>query len=65
VDSAAWPGGTRSDQCMVPNRRGVTLEQLARQAAEGEKEVTAVVSRIVEGRESRSSVPAMMFNSAI
>jgi hypothetical protein len=65
VDSAAWPGGTRSDHCMIRNRRGVTLEQLAKQAAEGEKEVTGVVSRIVEGRESRSSVPAMMFNSAI
>lgn len=65
MDSAARPNGTRSDQCLIPDLRGVTLEQLARRAADGEKDVAGVVSRIVESRESPSGVSAMMFNSAI
>jgi hypothetical protein len=65
VDSVARAGGTRSDQCVIPDLRGVALGQLARRAADGERDVTGVVSRIVDGRESPSSVPAMMFNSTI
>lgn len=54
-----------SDRCLIPDLRGRNLEQLARQAAEGEKSVTGVVSRIVDSRESPAGVPAMMFNSTI
>jgi hypothetical protein len=65
VDSEARHTGKRSDRCLIPDLRGITLAQLARQAAEGEKDVTGVVSRIMDSRENSSGVPAMMFNSTI
>jgi FXSXX-COOH protein len=65
VDSQARPNGTRSDPCLIPDLRRVTLGQLASLAAAGEKEVTGVVSRILDSRESPSGVPAMMFNNSI
>jgi hypothetical protein len=65
VDSEAQHIGSGSDRCLIPDLRGITLAQLARQAATGEKDVTGVVSRIVDSRESPSGVPAMMFNSTI
>ncbi len=65
MDSAAQPIGSRSDRSLIPDLRGITLQQLARRAAVGEEDVTSVVSRIVDGRGSSSGVPAMMFNSTI
>lgn len=65
MDSVAQPGSTRSDQFVIPDLRGVALGQLARRAADGERDVTGVVSRIVDGRENPSGVSAMMFNSTI
>jgi hypothetical protein len=65
VDSEARPVSTPPNQCSIPDLRGVSLKQLAKQAADGEKDVTSVVSRIVESRESPSGVSAMMFNSTI
>jgi hypothetical protein len=65
VDSEAHHIGSRSDGCLIPDLRGFTLAQLARGAADGDKDVTGVVSRIVDSREIPSGVPAMMFNSAI
>ncbi len=65
MDSEARHIGIRSDRCLIPDLRGITLAQLARQAADGEKDVTGVVSRIVDSRESSSGVPAMMFHSTI
>ena len=65
VNSEARPSGSRSDQCLIPDLRSIPLEQLARQAADGEIDVVSVVSRIVDGRKCPSSVSAMMFNSAI
>ena len=50
---------------MIPDLRGIKLAQLAGQAAVGEKDVTDVVSRIVDSGESPAGVPAMMFNSTI
>jgi len=50
---------------LIPDLRGITLEQLARRAANGEEDVADVVSRIVPSQESASSLPAMMFHSAI
>jgi hypothetical protein len=65
VESEAQPIGSGSDRCLVPDLRSITLAQLARQVADGEKDVTGVVSRIIDSRKNTSSVPAMMFNSAI
>jgi len=65
VDSEARPNGRRSGHCLIPDLRRATLGQLASRAADGEEDVTGVVSRIVESRESPSSVLAMMFTSAI
>ena len=65
MDSEAQPYRSRSDRCLIPDLRSITLAQLAREAANGEKDVTDVVSRIVDSRESPSGVPAMMFNSTI
>jgi hypothetical protein len=65
VDSEARPNDARSNQCLVPELRNVPLRKLAEQAAAGETDVTGVVSRLVESRESPSGVPAMMFNSTI
>lgn len=63
--SEAQPTSTRSDRGLIPDLRGITLEQLARRAANGEEDVADVVSRIVPSQESASSLPAMMFHSAI
>jgi FXSXX-COOH protein len=65
VDSETRPDGSRSDHCLIPDLRGVVLDQLASRAAAGEKEVTGVVSRIVESRGSPSGVAVMMFNNSI
>jgi hypothetical protein len=65
VDSGAHHIGSGSDRCMIPDLRGIKLAQLARQAAVGEKDVTDVVSRIVDSGENPAGVPAMMFNSTI
>lgn len=65
MDSEAQLIGSGSGRYPIPDLRGIGLEQLARRAATGEKDVTGVVSRIVDSRESSSSVPAMMFNSTI
>jgi hypothetical protein len=65
VNSEARPDGTRSDRCLIPDLRGVALGQLASRAAAGEKEVTGVVSRIAESRESPSGVAVLMFNNSI
>jgi hypothetical protein len=50
---------------MIPDLRGIELAQLARQAAVGEKDVTDVVSRVVDSGKKAGGVPAMMFNSTI
>lgn len=65
MDSEARPTSTRTDRGVIPDLRGIALGQLARRAADGEKEVTGVVSRILGSRESPSGVSAMMFNSTI
>lgn len=65
MDSEAQHIGSGSVRCLIPDLRGIALAELARQAATGEKDVTGVVSRIVDSRESSSGVPAMMFNSTI
>lgn len=65
MDSAAQPIGDGSDRCLVPDLRGIALDQLARRAADGEKSVTDVITRLVDGRGSSSGVSAMMFNSSI
>ena len=53
------------EEGMIPDLGGISLRRLAEQAAAGEKDVTGVVARITDSQESRSTVPAMMFNSAI
>jgi len=65
LDSKARHTGIRSDPCLIPDLRGIALARLARQAADGEKDVTGVVSRIIDVRKNPSDVPAMMFNSTI
>jgi hypothetical protein len=65
VDSEAQLTRTRSDRSLIPDLRDRSLEHLARQAADGEKDVTDVVSRIVGGWKSPAGVSAMMFNSTI
>jgi hypothetical protein len=65
VDSMATPEDSGSDQCLIPDLRGIALGQLARRATDGEKDVTDVVSRIMDSRENPTGVPALMFNSAI
>ena len=64
MDSQDHTIGGRPDRSLIPDLRSFTLGQLARQAADGEKTVTSVISRIVDSRENRSGVPAMMFQSA-
>ncbi len=59
------PNGTKSDRSLIPDLRGVSLGQLANRAAAGEKEVTGVVSRIAESRESPSGIAVLMFNNSI
>ncbi len=63
--SETRPTGRRSAQSVIPDLRGITLGQLAMQAADGEKDVTCVVSRIVDSLVKPSDVPAMLFHSAI
>lgn len=63
--SEAEASSSGSDRSLIPDLQGVSLTQLARLAADGEKDVTSVVSRIVNSRESPPGVPAMMFNSTI
>lgn len=63
--SETRPTSRRSAQSVIPDLRGITLGQLAMQAADGGKDVTGVVSRIVGSLEKPSDVPAMNFNSAI
>jgi hypothetical protein len=65
VDSVAQPSDVKSDQSLIPDLRGIGLAQLAGRAAAGEKDVTGVVSRILDGQESSSRVQAMTFNSSI
>ena len=65
MDSEARHIGGGSHRGQIPDLRGIPLAQLARQAADGEKDVTDVVSRIVGSLDSPSSVSAMMFNSTI
>jgi hypothetical protein len=65
MDSAIQAVRSASDGCLIPDLRGMTLEQLAGQAAEGEESVTGVIARIMDSRENPAAVPAMMFNSAI
>lgn len=65
MDSEAHHIGSRSGRCLIPDLRSITLAQLAREAANGDKDVTDVVSRIVDSRKIPSGVPAMMFNSTI
>jgi hypothetical protein len=65
VDSEARPIDTRSDRCLIPDLRGIALGQLASRAADGEKDVTGVVSRMVGNWENPGDVRAMMFNSTI
>ena len=55
----------KSDRSSIPDLRKTPLALLAQQAAAGEKDVTAVVSRIVGVRENAGSVSATMFNSTI
>ena len=65
MDSMAPPNSSGSDRCLIPGLRGIALGQLARRAADGEKDVTGVVSRLLDSRENPSGVPAMMFNSTM
>ena len=65
MDSAAQSSSTVEGQSLIPDLRGISLGQLARRAVAGEKDVTGVVSRMVDSRESPSAVSAMMFNSTI
>ena len=53
-----------SHRGLIPDLRDIPLAQLAAQAAGGADVVTGVVSRIADDKDP-SSVPAMMFNSAI
>lgn len=64
MDSEARHTGG-SHGCQIPDLRRIPLAQLAREAADREKGVTRVVSRIVDSRENPSGVSAMMFNSTI
>jgi len=65
VDSAAWPIVSASEPSRIPDLRGTSLEELASDAAAGEKTVTGVISRTVASQRRLSAVPAMMFNSSI
>lgn len=65
MDSVARPNHLPSDQCVIPDLRGIPLAQLAMLADDSGKDVTVVVSRILGSRLKRSSVSAMMFNSTI
>lgn len=65
MDSVARPAGNITDRCLIPDLRGIPLGQLASLAAEGEKGVTNLVSRIVDNEQSALHIPAMIFNSAI
>lgn len=57
--------GDGSDQTLIPDLRDVKLGQLAKRAADGEKDVTDVVSRIVTSRGDAAAIRAMTFNSAV
>ena len=65
MDSAAQPTQNGPNRQLIPDLRGIALSQLARRAADGEEDVTSVISRIMDSRESPAGVPAMMFNSTI
>ena len=65
MDSETRPFDARSDRCLIPDLRGVALEQLVSRVTSGEKDVTSVVSRIVGSWDNPCGVPAMMFNSTI
>lgn len=65
MESGAHHIGSGSDRREIPDLRGIGLAQLARQAAVGEKDVTDVVSRIVDSAGKPAGVPSMMFNSTI
>jgi hypothetical protein len=65
VNSEARFIGSESDRCLIPDLRGIALAELARQAADGEKVVTGVVSRMVDSQVNPADVPALMFNSTI
>ena len=65
MDSGAGPIVSTSEPGRIPDLRGTGLRQLADRAAVGEKAVTGVVSRTVDGQKRISAVPAMMFNSSI
>lgn len=65
MDPEGRHSGSGEDQCLIPDLRGIALARLAKRVADGEEDVTSVVSRILDGQESSSSVPATMFNSSI
>ena len=65
MDSEGRSVSDGSDLCLIPDLRGISLAQLASQAAGGGAAVADVVSRIVHDQERPSAVPAMMFQSAI
>jgi len=65
MDSAAQlrPAGLAA--CPVPDLRGVPLAELARLADDGDDVIHGVVTRMIDGEEKPSHVPATIFNSAI
>jgi hypothetical protein len=65
MNAQAQPAGQGSCSSLIPDLRDVPLAVLAARAADGADAVHGVVSRIVHDPESASSIPAMMFNSAI
>jgi hypothetical protein len=65
VSSETQPNGDGRDQTLIPDLRDITLGQLAERAADGEKDVTDVVSRIVTSRGGATAISAMTFNSAV
>jgi hypothetical protein len=64
VTSETQPIDGHSAQSVIPDLQGITLGQLAMQAANGEKDVTDVVQRI-RGSLKSSGVPTMTFQSTI
>ena len=63
VDAEAQEIDGGSHLCLIPDLRDIPLARLVAQAADGAS-VRGVVSRIVDDKDP-SSIPAMMFNSAI
>lgn len=49
----------------IPDLRDISLVELARLAGDGDDAIHGVVERMVDGLESPSVIPAMIFNSAI